>query len=89
MRPHNYDISGWCCNHQDYCFDLSPDWANLEVTFTDGHKEVISEVRFQVTPDEPNPVKYVAGILSVETRDGLVWSLYGVRKSRFLVEGEE
>lgn len=67
---------------------LPPDWADLEVTYNDGHKEMIREVRYQVRPDERNPVEYRDGVLTVETLSGGLWSLYGVRKSRFLAEGE-
>ena len=67
------------------------DWADLEVTYTDGHVEVIPGVRYQVSPDEPNPIKYVDEILSVETAGshGLVLYMVGVRKFRFLGEGEQ
>lgn len=62
-----------------------PDWADLEVTYTDGHVEVIREVRYQVSPDDPNPIETSGdGIVRIETVTGDLWSLMGVRKMRFL-----
>lgn len=65
-----------------------PNSADLEITFTDGFVEVTSDVRYQVDKDETNPVTFKDGVLSVETDNGQVWYFAGVRKFRFLTEGE-
>lgn len=65
------------------------DYQDLEVTYTDGVVEIIRDVQFQVSVSDPNPVKCVNGMVSVETHDGIIWTLVGVRKMRFRAEGEE
>ena len=65
-------------------FSLLTDSADLHVTYMDGHCETIPGVRYQCSLDEPDPIIIDGTTVKVETDDGRIITMVGVRRIEFL-----